>query len=166
MSKESPPSRTAPQFVVRLPDEQFRDRIAEAAKANNRSMNAEIVARLQASFEPATSVDGAAAQQLADSRGQTIAAMEFLQGSLCETVMVMYAQLQAKERRDRTLANAQRLASSLLAGARPGDYLLSRSELLAANPALANFLKEVEADIETHQKKMARTGRATGSAKS
>lgn len=46
------PSRTADQFVVRLPDG-MRDRIAEAAKDNARSMNAEIVARLDASFDPA-----------------------------------------------------------------------------------------------------------------
>lgn len=45
-----PPSRTAEQFVVRFPDG-MRDRIADAAKANNRSMNAEIVARLQSTFE-------------------------------------------------------------------------------------------------------------------
>lgn len=44
-----PPSRTADQFVLRLPDG-MRDRIAEAAKANNRSMNAEIVARLSESL--------------------------------------------------------------------------------------------------------------------
>ena len=44
-----PPSRTADQFVVRLPDG-MRERIAEAAKASGRSMNAEIVARLQESF--------------------------------------------------------------------------------------------------------------------
>ena len=46
----SPPSRSADQFVVRLPDG-MRDLIAEAAKANNRSMNAEIVHRLDKSFE-------------------------------------------------------------------------------------------------------------------
>lgn len=50
MSKQLPPSRTAPQFVVRFPDEEMRDRIKEAAEANNRSMNAEIIARLQDSF--------------------------------------------------------------------------------------------------------------------
>lgn len=50
MSKELPPSRTAEQFVVRFPDG-MRDRIAEAAKNNKRSMNAEIVARLQQSFD-------------------------------------------------------------------------------------------------------------------
>lgn len=49
MSPPMPPSRSADQFVVRLPDG-MRDRIADAAKANNRSMNAEIVARLQDSF--------------------------------------------------------------------------------------------------------------------
>lgn len=49
MSKELPPSRVAEQFVVRFPDG-MRGRIAEAAKANNRSMNAEIVARLEESF--------------------------------------------------------------------------------------------------------------------
>lgn len=49
MSKDLPPSRTAEQFVVRFPDG-MRDRIAEAAKANGRSMNAEIVHRLQESF--------------------------------------------------------------------------------------------------------------------
>lgn len=41
-----PPSRTAEQFVVRLP-EGMRDRIAELAKQNGRSMNAEIVQRLE-----------------------------------------------------------------------------------------------------------------------
>jgi uncharacterized membrane protein YccC len=44
-----PPSQIADKYIVRLPDG-MRDRIAEAAKANNRSMNAEIVARLEASF--------------------------------------------------------------------------------------------------------------------
>lgn len=51
MSKTLPPSRTAPQFVIRFPDDDMRDRIAEAAKANGRSMNAEIVARLQSTFQ-------------------------------------------------------------------------------------------------------------------
>lgn len=51
MSTENvPPSRTAEQFVVRFPDG-MRDRIAEEAKAANRSMNADIVARLQQSFD-------------------------------------------------------------------------------------------------------------------
>jgi len=61
MSKDLPPSRSAEQFVVRLPDG-MRDRISDAAKAAGRSMNAEIVARLQSSFEsPAAAPEGLAA---------------------------------------------------------------------------------------------------------
>lgn len=44
------PSQSADKYIVRLP-EGMRDRIADAAKLNNRTMNAEIVARLQQSFE-------------------------------------------------------------------------------------------------------------------
>lgn len=39
------------KYIVRLP-EGMREQIAESAKANNRSMNAEIVARLAKSFNP------------------------------------------------------------------------------------------------------------------
>lgn len=42
--------QSADKYIVRFPAG-MRDRIAEAAKANNRSMNAEIVARLQATFD-------------------------------------------------------------------------------------------------------------------
>ena len=42
------------KYLVRFPDG-MRDRISKAAKANSRSMNAEIVARLQASFEQGAS---------------------------------------------------------------------------------------------------------------
>lgn len=43
-------SRTADKFVVRLPDG-MRERITEVAKENHRSMNSEIIARLQNSLE-------------------------------------------------------------------------------------------------------------------
>lgn len=43
-------SREDPQFKLRMTDA-LRDRIAEAAKVNGRSMNAELIARLEASFE-------------------------------------------------------------------------------------------------------------------
>lgn len=42
-------SQTDDKFIVRLPDG-MRDMIKEAAEANNRTMTAEIVARLRASF--------------------------------------------------------------------------------------------------------------------
>jgi hypothetical protein len=45
-------SNESDKFIVRLPDG-MRDAIADAARKNNRTMNAEVVARLQASFEAA-----------------------------------------------------------------------------------------------------------------
>jgi len=49
MSEPKYPSQLAERFQIRMPDG-LRDRIAEAAKANSRSMNSEIVARLEDSF--------------------------------------------------------------------------------------------------------------------
>ncbi|MFV3332592.1 Arc family DNA-binding protein [Pseudomonas sp. NY15437] len=44
------PSRTADKFVLRLPDG-MRERVAEAAKGSHRSMNSEIISRLELSLE-------------------------------------------------------------------------------------------------------------------
>lgn len=49
MAKLPYPSETQDRYIVRFP-EGMRDKIAETAKANGRSMNAEIVARLQSSY--------------------------------------------------------------------------------------------------------------------
>lgn len=59
-TKPKPPSKLADQFVLRLPDG-MRDRIAAEAKTNNRSMNAEIVARLERSLYPASDEESAMA---------------------------------------------------------------------------------------------------------
>lgn len=48
---EKKPGRGSDQFPLRLPDG-MRDRVREAAEANGRSMNAEIIARLEQTFEP------------------------------------------------------------------------------------------------------------------
>lgn len=48
--KTARPHQGSDKYIVRFPDG-MRDRIAEAAKANNRSMNSEIIARLEASFQ-------------------------------------------------------------------------------------------------------------------
>lgn len=45
----------ADKFIIRLPLG-MRDRISKAAKANSRSMNAEVVARLQSTFQESSSV--------------------------------------------------------------------------------------------------------------
>jgi hypothetical protein len=44
------PGRGSPQFIVRYPDEAMRAKIARLAKKNNRSINAEIIDRLQKSM--------------------------------------------------------------------------------------------------------------------
>ncbi|WP_257835238.1 Arc family DNA-binding protein [Burkholderia glumae] len=64
MEKKPYPSETQERFIVRFPDG-MRDRIAEAAKANNRSMNAEIVARLEQSFAFDTPIDPKVAEAVA-----------------------------------------------------------------------------------------------------
>jgi hypothetical protein len=48
--KSNFPSRALDKFVVRLPAG-MRDQLAEAAQKNNRTMNAEIVSRLEASLQ-------------------------------------------------------------------------------------------------------------------
>lgn len=50
MSKPPAPSDLADKFMLRMP-EGMRDRLKAEAEANNRSMNAEIVARLQQTFD-------------------------------------------------------------------------------------------------------------------
>ncbi|MDW9772739.1 Arc family DNA-binding protein [Sinorhizobium meliloti] len=50
-SKQVFPSDFADKFMLRLPGG-MRERIAEVAKANNRSMNAEIVTALRRAFPP------------------------------------------------------------------------------------------------------------------
>lgn len=47
-------SRESDRFIVRLPDG-MREQLSASAKENGRSMNAEVVARLQASYEPTLS---------------------------------------------------------------------------------------------------------------
>lgn len=44
------PSEAQDKFIIRLPDG-MRDQLKIASEANNRTMNAEVVARLKATFE-------------------------------------------------------------------------------------------------------------------
>ena len=64
------PSERQQRFVVRLPDG-MRGRIADAAKENNRSMNAEIVSRLERSF--AAPSEAAPASEAAAARARLAA---------------------------------------------------------------------------------------------
>lgn len=58
MSTKPYPSRVADQFLVRMPDG-MRDRLAAEADRSGRSMNAEIVHRLQASLDKQADTPGA-----------------------------------------------------------------------------------------------------------
>ena len=53
-TKSAFPSDAADKVLVRMPDG-MRDQLKESAKVNNRTMNAEIVSRLEQSFSPAGS---------------------------------------------------------------------------------------------------------------
>lgn len=72
-------AREDPKFMLRLPGD-MRDRIAEAAKANNRSMNAEIVARLEATFSGGISAAGAL-------MGLAVRALSLLEPNKLESVL-------------------------------------------------------------------------------
>lgn len=61
------PSRKLDQYIVRFPDG-MRDRIREEAENNNRSMNAEIIARLESSFGKATKSDVDLSKELAEMK--------------------------------------------------------------------------------------------------
>lgn len=51
MSEPKYPSQLAERFQIRMPDG-LRDKIRAAAEENKRSMNTEIIARLEESFDP------------------------------------------------------------------------------------------------------------------
>ncbi|WP_125361827.1 Arc family DNA-binding protein [Stenotrophomonas sp. 278] len=79
-------SREDPQFKLRMTEE-LRDQIAEAARANNRSMNAEIIGRLEESFA-SKSLDQATLKDVIDEtvRRSIEAASEFLRSTQVEHV--------------------------------------------------------------------------------
>lgn len=73
-SKSDRAPQLADKYVLRMPDG-MRDKLAELAKANNRSMNAEIVLILQQAIEarvqPPTGID---VDALADTIAERVAA--------------------------------------------------------------------------------------------
>ena len=69
------PSEQADKYLLRLPDG-MRERLKDAAKENNRSMNAEIVARLEQSFLTKVQADGT--NEVSMSRGEYQALMSRL----------------------------------------------------------------------------------------
>ena len=60
-----------PQYNLRWPEE-LRQKVAQSAKEHNRSMNADIVARLEQSFEHLENSDVAQIKQQIERMDQTI----------------------------------------------------------------------------------------------
>lgn len=71
MTQDSP-SRKLDQYIVRFPDG-MRDRLKELAAHNNRSLNAEIVARLERSLE---SLDDEAKSEMVETLEAKVAMHE------------------------------------------------------------------------------------------
>jgi hypothetical protein len=73
-----PPSKTAPQFVLRYTPE-LRDKIARLAKANGRSINAELIALLERALN-----HGDAVEELQGSMGEIYDRVEKLESLVGE----------------------------------------------------------------------------------
>jgi hypothetical protein len=73
-----PPSKTAPQFVLRYTPE-LRDKIARRAKANGRSINAELIALLERALSHGDDVE-----QLQTSMGEIFDRVERLESLVRE----------------------------------------------------------------------------------
>jgi hypothetical protein len=112
MEKKPYPSETQERFIVRFTEDGMRDRIAEAAKAAGRSMNAEIVHRLQESFAtkswPLPSAILSKAEEAAASKGRTVDA------ELFDRVLESFADRPEEVIRLRTLLEEERKRNSEL----------------------------------------------------
>ncbi|WP_038214381.1 Arc family DNA-binding protein [Xenophilus azovorans] len=171
--------QTADKYIVRFPDG-MRDRIAEAAKQSNRSMNAEVVARLQASFAaPPTAMEGEVFRDLAEARAQTIAAMADakearelaearaktivtlgrVQANLCEWIALMYEELGGgKGRRGRMgeFDEAAAYAATFYVDMKPEDYLVPRSDFQRKHRDVAEAMDTTDAAWEATQRRFRR----------
>ncbi|WP_310637543.1 Arc family DNA-binding protein [Delftia acidovorans] len=84
VTKTSSTGRDSDKFMLRLPDG-VRERIAEAAKANNRTMNAELVARILKTLDesPTPSVEqGGTIFSLPPMTEETLEAMKRIEWKL------------------------------------------------------------------------------------
>ena len=91
-------SRKLDQYIVRFPDG-VRDRLKDAAAENNRSLNAEIIARLEASFDAPSREEFELTKKWAQ---------EFLREALDSAVEQIVAETGLSKAKDNTLF--QRLA--------------------------------------------------------
>ena len=89
------PSRKQDQFIVRLPDG-MRDRIKAEADANNRSMNAEIVAMIEEQLNKPNKQDGLL-QMLRQIAEKLDAEKHAVDAKLVEILAAIHAAARGKE---------------------------------------------------------------------
>ncbi|OUM01781.1 Arc family DNA-binding protein [Variovorax sp. JS1663] len=115
------------KYIVRFP-EGMRERIAEVAKANNRSMNAEIVARLESSFDlPTGYVTQEQFENALRNAVLNFEADQFVMGTvrtMLASNVVRLFELVPEDRRTEALANAYEFARALKA---PGSVGLEEA---------------------------------------
>lgn len=104
-----------PPYPLRMA-ETLRAQLESSAKDSGRSLNAEIAARLQASFDAQPSTEGAVTLELADARAKIIASMEAVQTTLCEWIVLQHESLPPKDQNSREFVRAVMTAVRLLEG--------------------------------------------------
>lgn len=82
-------TRFSDKFLARLPDG-MRDRLADAARKNRRSMTAEISHRLEASFDDERHGDGGR-KAVVDSKGGVVLHLTITPGMTVEDVLELLA---------------------------------------------------------------------------
>ncbi|MEY9198340.1 hypothetical protein ABIA16_003456 [Sinorhizobium fredii] len=132
MARGDFPSAKQDQFVLRLPDG-MRDTIKEAADHNGRSMNAEIVARLEASFDPSANKD-AQIEWLSD----------YLEQEQKERSDLLEA-LNGQERILQKITDSHRTLTILAKSI--GDAFLAEGERSDVLRVLASGLADVDVDL-------------------
>ena len=85
MAKDTP-GRGSDQFPLRFPDG-MRDQLKKAAKENKRSLNAEIIARLEAYTDiPSNSNSLDELRQTLNKHGEKLDKLADMLGKLCEVI--------------------------------------------------------------------------------
>lgn len=107
MARKPYPSEMQERFIVRFPDG-MRDQITAAARSNNRTMNSEIVARLQQSFDPAG--DDAVAARSRKAMESVFATMQVTEGFLAATLVSVIDRLEPEMREAHAHVRALALA--------------------------------------------------------
>ncbi|MCA0338453.1 MAG: Arc family DNA-binding protein [Proteobacteria bacterium] len=128
------PTRDQNKFIVRMPDG-LRDRIKDVADANNRSMNAEIVARLEESLDPHAS-PSAQLQMYQDMYDQNLEE----RSRLFETINKQDLLLQQFRKEHETFLI---LAKSL------GEAFLAQGDKSDVLSVLANNLVNLDVDVSS-----------------